>query len=56
MEREIQKGFSPQISGVFEHNSMMARIIDKARIKQPSFVIALMDLKNAFGEVHHNLI
>ena len=35
---------------------MMAYIIDKARIKQRSVVIALLDLKNAFGEFHHRLI
>ena len=35
---------------------MMSHIIDKARIKQRSLVITLLDLKNAFGEVHHNLI
>ena len=35
---------------------MMASVIDKARIKQRSVVITLIDLKNAFGEVHHNLI
>ena len=34
----------------------MSHIIDKARIKQRSLVITLMDLKNAFGKVHHNLI
>ncbi|CAB3999364.1 Hypothetical predicted protein [Paramuricea clavata] len=34
----------------------MANIINKARIKQRSLVITLLDLKNAFGEVHHNLI
>ena len=56
IETEIQKGFTPKISGVLEHTSMMASIIDKARIKQRSVVITLIDLKNAFGEVHHNLI
>ena len=30
--------------------------INKARTKQRSLVITLLDLKNAFGEVHHNLI
>ena len=44
------------ISGVLEHTSMMAHIINKARIKQRSAVITLIDLKNAFGEVYHNLI
>ena len=56
IEAEIQKGFTPKIFGVLEHTSMMADIIDKARIKQRSLVITLLDLKNAFGEVHHNLI
>ena len=35
---------------------MMAHIIVKARIKQRSVVITLLDLKNSFGEVYHNLI
>ena len=34
----------------------MAHIIDKARSKQHSLVVTLLDLRNAFGEVHHNLI
>ena len=33
-----------------------AYIIRKAKLKQKSLVITLLDLKNAFGEVHHNLI
>ena len=41
---------------MLEHTSTMAHIINKARIKQRSVVITLLDLKNAFGEVHHNLI
>ena len=34
----------------------MSTIIDKARIIQRSLVITLLDLKNAFRELHHNLI
>ena len=34
----------------------MAHIINQARTKQRSLVITLLYLKNAFGEVHHNLI
>ena len=34
----------------------MAYIINQARSRQRSVVITLLDLKNAFGEVHHNLI
>ena len=56
IEHEIQKGFTPGLSGTLEHTAQMANIINKARIKQRSLVITLLDLKNAFGEVHHNLI
>ena len=34
----------------------MADIINKARTKHRSLVITLLDLKNAFFEVHHNSI
>ena len=34
----------------------MAYIIRKAKLKQKSLVITLLDLKNAFREVHHTLI
>ena len=53
IEVEIQKGFTLKMLGVLEHTSMMAHIITKARIKQRSVVITLLDLKNAFGVVHH---
>lgn len=39
-----------------EHNAQIANIIKKARTKQHSLVITLLDLENASGEVHHNLI
>ena len=56
IEHRIQKGFMPKLSGTFEHTAHMAHIINKARMKQRSVVITLLDPKNAFGEVHHNLI
>ena len=56
IEHSIQKGFTPNPSGTLEHIVQMANIINNARIKQRSLVITLLDLKNAFGEVHHNLI
>ena len=56
VEHEVQKGFTPKVSGTFEHTSQMAYLVNHARIKQRSLVITLLDLKNAFGEVHHNLI
>ena len=56
IEHKIQKGFIPHISGTLEHTVQMAYIINQARSRQRSVVITLLDLKNAFGEVHHNLI
>ena len=56
IEHTIQKGFTPNLSGTLEHTAQMTDIINKARIRQRSVVITLLDLKNAFGEVHHNLI
>ena len=56
IDHEIQKGFLPKISGTFEHTAQMANVINTTRIKQRSLVITLLDLKNAFGEVHHSLI
>ena len=56
IEQNIQKGFTPKLSGTLEHTAQMAHMINTARTKQRSIVITLLDLKNAFGEVHHNLI
>jgi len=50
------KGFYPNISGTLEHTAQMGHVINQARVKQWSLVVTLLDLKNAFGEVHHNLI
>ena len=52
IDNEIQKSFLPKISGTFEHTAQMANVINPARIKQRSLAITLLDLKNAFGEVH----
>ena len=56
IERKIQKSFTPKISGALEHTSQMASVINKARTRQRSLIITLLDLKTAFGEVHHNLV
>ena len=52
----IQKGLVPKMSGSFEHTALLAHLIRDAKLKQKSIVITLLDLKNAFGEVQHNLI
>ena len=56
IESEIQKGFWPGISGTTEHTELLSYIINHARIKQRSLIVTLIDLKNAFGEVHHRLL
>ena len=56
IEHRIEKDFLPKLSGTFENTPQMAYVINQARIKQRSLVVTLLDLKNAFGEVHHNLI
>ena len=56
IEHKIQKEFTPHISGTFEHTAQMVYIINQARIRQRSLVVSLLDLKNVFGEVYHNLI
>ena len=56
VETSIQKRLTPGFSGTFEHITNMSHIINDARRRQRSVTITLIDLQNAFGEVHHNLI
>ena len=46
----------PGMSGTFEHIAEMSHIINHSRKQQRSVTITLIDLKNAFGEVHYSLI
>ena len=54
IETNIQKGFVNGILGTFEHTSHY--VINNARKSQRSLIVTLLDLRNAFGEAHHNLI
>ena len=56
VEISIQKGFTPGMSGTFEHAAHLAHLIHQEKRNQRSLVVTLLDLRNAFGEVHHNLI
>ena len=56
IECHYQKGFTPGMSGTFEHISEMENMINQSRLKQRSLVITLIDLRNAFGTVNHHLI
>ena len=52
----IKKGFTPGMSGTFQHTTHLAYLIRRAKKQQRSLTIILLDLRNAFGEVHHKLI
>ena len=54
IETNIQKGFWSGISGTIEHPQHLTYLINHARLKQRSLCVSLIDLKNAFGEVHHD--
>ena len=44
------------MSGTFEHKTHSAYVINNARVKQISLHVTLLDLKNALGEINHNLL
>ncbi len=52
----MQKGFWRGVDGVTEYRELLAHLMKSAKREQRSTVVALLDLKNAFGEVHHKLI
>ena len=56
IETNLQKGFWKKTSGCIEHIECLSHIINNARLKQRGCVVTLLDLKNAFGEVNHNLL
>ena len=43
------------MSSTFEHTAHLAYVINNARVKQRSLHVTLLDLKNMFAEVNHNL-
>ena len=55
IESNLQKGFWDDISGCIEHIETLTHI-NHARKKQRSLIVTLLDLKNALGEVNHDLL
>ena len=56
IDRKIQKGFWPKVDGVSEHTELLTHIVTDAKRHSRNIVVTLLDLRNAFGEVHHDLI
>ena len=56
IETNLQKGLWSEISGCVEHTELLSYIaIVYARLKQRQVIIILLDLKNAFGQIDHNV-
>ena len=51
-----QKAFVDGVSGCTEHHIKLLSIIEEARKKHKSLAVCWLDLANAFGSVHHQLI
>ena len=56
MDTTIQKAFVHGIPGCTEHQLKLATAIQDARTKHRSLTICWLDLANAYGSVHHQLI
>ena len=56
MDTRIQKAFIAGVPGCTEHQSKLATIIQEARKKHRSLTVCWLDLANAYGSVHHQLI
>ena len=55
-ESTIQKGIWSDISGTIEHTETLTYLLRHAKLKQRNLVVTLIDLKNAFGKVHHQFL
>ena len=53
---DIPKGFWTEISGTVEHTETLTYMINHARSYQRNLIITLLDLKNAFWVLGHQLI
>ena len=56
IETDLQKGFWSELSGPVEHTELLSHMVKHACKKKKQLVVTLLDLKSAFGEVHHELI
>ena len=56
LETRMQKGFWPGVDGVTEHIAHLQHLMNQQKKNKRDIYVILLDLKNAFGEVHHSLI
>ena len=56
INRSIQKAFMPSIPGCIENHLKLMSALSEARKKHKLLAVCWLDLKNAYGSVHHSLI
>ena len=56
LDTTVQKAFIDGIPGCTEHHIKLLSMIEDARKKHKSLSVCWLDIANAFGSVHHNLI
>jgi len=56
LDASVQKAFTDGVPGCTEHHLKLLSIINEARRKHKSLCVCWLDLANAFGSVHHDLI
>ena len=56
LDPDLQEAFLPTVPGVVEHQAKLAAVIKSAHQQKRSLGIAWLDIANAYGSVHHELI
>ncbi len=56
IDKSVQKGGVPAISGCLEHTAVLSQLIREAKARKKNLVITWLDIANAYGSIPHNLI
>lgn len=56
LDHSVQKAFMPSVPGCIEHYTKLAAAIKEAHARHKSLAVCWLDLTNAYGSVHHDLI
>jgi len=56
IDKNVQKSFWPGVDRVIEQSQLLTHMIKDEKRYQWSLVVTLVDLRNAFGAVHHTLM
>ena len=56
IDKSIQKGGVPAVSGCLEHTAVLSQLIREAKAGKKNLVITWLDIANAYGSIPHDLI